>query len=144
MKNRRTDRQCFMFLAFLVIALIATSACVTTSPKATGMYSAPTIPATTIPFTNQQVDILNQSRGITSTGDMYVGGVVKSRMSRPLTAWININVHGKNNTTLGTGETMVRLDMLGVSEFRVILENSSSYAQDDGISFDCYVNRVNY
>jgi len=133
-----------MFLAFLVIALIATSACVTTSPKATGMYSAPKIPATTIPFTNQQVDIVNQSQGVTSAGDMYVGGVVKSRMSRPLTAWINIKVHDKNNATLGTGETMVRLDMQGVSEFRVILENSSSYAQADGISFECYVNRVNY
>jgi hypothetical protein len=129
--------------AFLLSGMVAISACLGNESTATGMYSAPTI-VTTPPITNQPVDIIKEELNYTSTGDIYISGILKSNMNRPLIAFLNIELKDKNNVTLGTAETIVKLDVRGVSNFNTPIPDSGSYAHNEGITFLCYVSRVDY
>ena len=135
--------QAIIVLAFFLSAMVSVSACLGTGDKASGLYSAPTI-TTTAASTNQMVDIFSQKLDNTSSGDVSVSGILKSNMKRPLTAWVNVELNDKNNMTVGTGETIIRLDMQGISNFEVVIVNSAKYAHDDGTTYRCYVNRISY
>ncbi len=135
--------QKLIILALLIPGMVAISACLGTGSTAPGMYSAPTL-STTQPSTNQPVDIVKEELNYTSSGDAYVSGILRSNMNRPLTVWVNVELQDKNNATLGTAETLVRLDMRGVSDFEASIPDSGKYAHNEGITYRCYVNRINY
>jgi hypothetical protein len=136
--------QKIIILVFLLPGMVAISACLGNESSATGMYSAPTISTTTPPITNQPVVIIKEQLNYTSTGDAYVSGIVKSNMNRPLIAFLNVELKDKSNVTLGSAETIVKLDVRGVSNFNASIPDSGTYAHNEGITYRCYINRVDY
>jgi len=143
MEKLKEYRKVIFVLELLIITMVFISACLGNGDKATGLYSAPTLTTTTVAM-DQPVYIVSQKLGNASSGDVSVSGIIKSNMKSPLTAWVTVELTDKNNKTIGTGETIIRLDMQGMSNFEVVIVNSAKYAHDEGMTYRCYVNRISY
>jgi len=143
MEKLKEYRKVIFVLELLIITMVSVSACLGNGDKATGLYSAPTLTTTTVAM-DQPVYIVSQKLGNASSGDVSVSAIIKSNMKSPLTAWVTVELTDKNNKTIGTGETIIRLDMQGMSNFEVVIVNSAKYAHDEGMTYRCYVNRISY
>lgn len=116
--------QKIIILAFLIIGMVAVSACVGSGPAETPL-TTPSAPS---------VEMINASVSYKSYGDAYCYGILKSNINKPLTASVTFAIYDKNDVVkLGDGFDIVKLDPLGQSKFEAIAFGSNDYPKEDTI-----------
>jgi len=136
-KNSMKNYCKVIILAFLIIGMVAISACVGSSSSSPSSSKVTTIATADVPA----VQIVSKEQGYKSYGDVYVSGIVKNNRNKELTAWLNVDLYDKNDVKLGTGYDIVTIDPYGQSKFEVLVFGSDKYT-DEFDTYRTYIDHV--